>query len=228
MSEQKTLKKRSEERKSGGPRAEAESPTPLETLQSPSPAVETPPPGESPVEAAAAHQEETLADRLAAAQEEARGNYDRFLRVSAEFENYKKRAAREAEDYRRYANEALLRELLTVVDNLERALEVPADAGKDAGLREGIDLTLKQLYKLLEQFAVAPIEVEGQLFDPARHQAMMQETCDHVPDNTVIRQMQKGYTIHDRLLRPAMVVVAKAAAKGGDAPPGADAAEAQS
>jgi molecular chaperone GrpE len=167
------------------------------------------------------------AEKLETALREARENYDRFLRVSAEFDNFKKRTAREVQDFRKFANESLLRDLLPVVDNLERALAVAPDAQKEGGLREGIELTLKQLYKLLEGAVVLPIEAEGNPFDPAFHQAMMQEPSDQVPDNTVIRQMQKGYTIHGRLLRPAMVVVAKAAAKGGDASPAADEAEAQ-
>jgi molecular chaperone GrpE len=171
---------------------------------------------------------EDLGALLEAARNEARENYERLLRVSAEFENYKKRAAREIQDYRKFANESLLGELLPIIDNLERALAVPAEAQNEKGLREGLDLTLKQIHKLLERFGVSPIEAEGQPFDPAYHQAMMQEHSDEVPENVVLRQMQKGYAIHDRLLRPAMVVVAKAAAKGGETPPGADTAEAQS
>ncbi len=171
---------------------------------------------------------QSMAARLEDALREAKENYDRLLRVSAEFDNYKKRAAREAQEYRKYANESLLGELLTVVDSLERALEVPQAGNHDDGLRQGIELTLRQLFKLLERFAVMPFESEGQPFDPSRHQAMMQEPSDRVPENTVIRQMQKGYTIHDRLLRPAMVVVAKAAAKGGATPSAADATEAES
>ncbi|MBW1647458.1 MAG: nucleotide exchange factor GrpE [Deltaproteobacteria bacterium] len=165
---------------------------------------------------------------LEAARNEARENYERLLRVSAEFDNYKKRSAREVQEYRKFANESLLKELLPIIDSLERALAVPAEAQNEKGLREGLDLTLKQIHKLLERFGVSPIEAEGQPFDPAYHQAMMQEQSDEVPENVVLRQMQKGYAIHDRLLRPAMVVVAKAAAKGGESPPGADTAEAQS
>jgi molecular chaperone GrpE len=171
---------------------------------------------------------EKLAAQLEAARGEARENYDRLLRVSAEFENYKKRSAREMEDYRKYANESLLRDLLPVIDNLERALAVPADAQNEKGLREGLELTLKQIHKLLECFGVSAIEAEGQPFDPAFHQAMMQEQSDQVPENVVLRQLQKGYAIKDRLLRPAMVVVAKAAAKSGASPSAEGVAEAQS
>lgn len=171
---------------------------------------------------------EALGALLEAARNEARENYERLLRVSAEFDNYKKRAAREVQEYRRFANESLLQELLPIIDNLERALAVPADAQNEKGLREGLDLTLKQTHKLLERFGVSAIEAEGKPFDPAYHQAMMQEPSDKVPENTVLRQMQKGYAINDRLLRPAMVVVAKAAAKGGETPPDADTTEARS
>ncbi|MEE4607742.1 MAG: nucleotide exchange factor GrpE [Desulfobacteraceae bacterium] len=182
---------------------------------------------ESPSDEAGA-EPENLGELLDEARNEARENYERLLRVSAEFDNYKKRAAREVQEYRRFANESLLQELLPIIDNLERALAVPADAQNEKGLREGLDLTLKQIHKLLERFGVSAIEAEGKPFDPVYHQAMMQEHSDEVPENTVLRQMQKGYAIHDRLLRPAMVVVAKAAAKGGETAPGADTAEAQS
>jgi molecular chaperone GrpE len=171
---------------------------------------------------------EDLGALLETARNEARDNYDRLLRVSAEFENFKKRATRESQEYRKFANETLLKELLPIIDNLERALAVPAEAQNEKGLREGLDLTLKQIHKLLERFGVSAIEAEGEVFDPAYHQAMMQELSDEVPENVVLRQMQKGYTIHDRLLRPAMVVVAKAGAKDGETSPGADATEAQS
>ncbi len=155
-----------------------------------------------------------LAEALAAKSREAQENYDRMLRVSAEFENYKKRMLREWEDQRKYANENLLRELLPVVDSLERALAVEVGGEVESGLRAGIELTLKEMLKVLERFAVRPIEAEGQPFDPNFHQAMMQEETDQMPENTVLREFQRGYTIHDRLLRPSMVIVAKAAAGG--------------
>lgn len=171
----------------------------------------------------------TLAEDLEAARREAKESYDRLLRVGAEFENYKKRASREVEEFRKYANEQLLRELLPVIDNLERALAVcDAEADGAAGIRQGVELTLKDMYKLLERFFVRPVEAEGKPFDPAFHEAMMQEPTDEVPENTVVRSLQKGYTIHDRLLRPAMVVVAKASPPAGGASPAADATDAQS
>jgi molecular chaperone GrpE len=173
-------------------------------------------------------EEPSLEAQLEAKTREAHENYDRLLRISADFDNFKKRSARELDDFRKYANEALLRELLPVVDNLERALDVPVEGDADGALRQGIELTLKEVLKVLERFAVRPIDASGKPFNPAFHEAMMQEETDLFPDNTVMREFQKGYTIHDRLLRPAMVIVAKAAARGQVAPPAGDTTEAQS
>lgn len=156
-------------------------------------------------------EEQDIAAKLEAAEKEAGENYDRFLRVSAEFENYKKRKDREATDFRKWANEALVKELLPVVDNLERAVETSADHEDAVNcILEGVDMTLKEILKVLEKFAVKAVDAVGNPFDPTYHQAVMQEESEEHPDNTVIKELQKGYTIHDRLLRPSMVVVAKA------------------
>ena len=158
--------------------------------------------------------EKELAAKLEAAEKEAGENYDRFLRISAEFENYKKRKDREAADFRKYANETLVKELLPVVDNLERAMETSVDHEDAVScILEGVDMTLKEIFKVLEKFAVKAVDAVGNEFDPTYHQAVMQEASDTHPDNTVTKELQKGYTIHDRLLRPAMVVVAKAASE---------------
>ncbi len=154
--------------------------------------------------------------RLEDSEAEAKMAHDRFLRVSAEFENYKKRAQREVDDFRKYANEAILKELLTVVDNLERAVESSSDKCENGQLLEGIDLTLKEILKVFEKFSVKPIEALEHEFDPAVHQAVLQEASEAHAENMVIREFQKGYTIHDRLLRPAMVVVSKSAGNPGD------------
>jgi len=144
-----------------------------------------------------------------AKEEEARETYDRLLRVSADFENYKKRAAREMEEFRKFANQSLLKEMLTVVDNLELAISSSNDGEKtDQGLIEGLNLTLNEILKVFEKFHVKPIEARGKPFDPAFHEAVMREETDDYPENTVISEFQKGYLIHDRLLRPAMTVVA--------------------
>ena len=154
---------------------------------------------------------------LETAKQEAKEAYDRFLRVSAEFENYKKRSAREMDDFRKYANQSLIKEMLAVVDNLERALNSSnGNSSIDKCMADGVNLTLKEILKVFEKFNVKPIESIGQPFDPTFHQAMMQEETDDYPENTVITELQKGYMIHDRLLRPSMVVVAAAKAKTED------------
>ncbi len=146
--------------------------------------------------------------RLESVEQEAKEAHDRFLRVSAEFENYKKRSAREMDEFRKFANESLLREMLTVVDNLERALNSSNnDNQANSHIAEGVDMTLKEILKVFEKFNVKPIEALGKPFDPNFHQAAMREETNEHPENTVLNELEKGYMIHDRLLRPAMVVV---------------------
>lgn len=151
-----------------------------------------------------------LEEKLEAKEQEAKEKYDSFLRVSAEFENYKKRSSREISDFKKFANETLLKEMLTIVDNLERALD-SAGGNEDSEVKvlEGVDLTLKEVLRLLEKFGVKPIDALEVAFDPNYHQAVMQEASEDHPEQTVLRELQKGYLLHDRLLRPAMVVVSK-------------------
>lgn len=134
---------------------------------------------------------------------------DKVLRLSAEFENFKKRKQREIDDFKKFANETVFRELLSVVDNLERAIGSATDAVEETSLLEGVKLTHKELLKLFESFSVKPVEAENQPFDPNFHQAVTHAQNNDVPDNTVTHVLQKGYLLHDRLLRPAMVVVSK-------------------
>ncbi|MBW2392233.1 MAG: nucleotide exchange factor GrpE [Deltaproteobacteria bacterium] len=143
-----------------------------------------------------------LEDKLSEAQE-------RVLRTAADAENFKKRLQREKEEQTRYANESLMRELLPVIDNLERALE-HSEAGADqGGLLEGLNMTLKGLLDTLTRFGCTPVEAAGKPFDPNFHEAVSQEeSTDHEP-NTVLRELQKGYMLKERLLRPAMVLVSK-------------------
>lgn len=149
-----------------------------------------------------------LEAQLEAKEKEARENYDRLLRVSAEFENYKKRAARETADFKKYANESIIREVLPVIDNLERAMNSTAeDQNAEKPVREGVELTLKEILRILEKFGVTPIEALEKPFDPNFHEAVMQEASEKFPEQTVVKELQRGYLIHDRLLRPAMVVV---------------------
>ncbi len=151
-----------------------------------------------------------LEEQLKYKELEAKQEHDRFLRVSAEFENYKKRSAREMSEFRKYANESLISEMLTVVDNIERAI-ITSSSNDQANscIIEGVSLTLKEILKVFDNFGVKPIESLCKAFDPNFHQAVMQEESEKHPDNTVIAELQKGYMIHDRLLRPSMVIVSK-------------------
>lgn len=169
--------------------------------------------GEKNVESVTDQEDEAPSpdEELEAVRQEARDNYDRFVRLSAEFENYKKRASREMSEFRKYANEMIIRELLPVVDNLERAIESSGDdENSNSCVVEGVGMTLKEILKVFDQFEVKQIESLGQPFDPGFHEAVMREESDEYPENTVIKEFQKGYLMHDRLIRPAMVVVSSA------------------
>ncbi len=156
----------------------------------------------------------TLEEKLDSVEQEAKDNYDRWLRVSAEFENYQKRAAREMNDFRKFANERFVKAMLPVVDNLDRAIESSSnDKHADRSMLEGVNMTLKEILKVFEQFNVKPFESLGKSFDPSLHQAVMQEETEAHPENSVVKELQKGYMMHDRLLRPAMVVVSKTKTK---------------
>jgi molecular chaperone GrpE len=140
-------------------------------------------------------------------------NYDRFLRAQAELENYKKRVEREKSTLVKYGNEEFIKAILPIIDNLERALDHTPGENPD-GLMEGIKITLNQLLQVLEKFGVTPIASVGEPFDPSKHEAMMQvESTDHEP-NTVVSELQKGYFLNDRLIRPAMVSVARIPKEG--------------
>jgi len=163
---------------------------------------------------------EDLEEKLKSKTLEAQENYDRLLRTSAEFENYKKRVSREMEEFRKYSNQALIKEMLSVVDNLELAMNsTNGHETIDKGLLDGLEMTHREILKVFEKFHVKPISAKGQSFDPTFHEAVMQEETGEYPDNTVINELQKGYLIHDRLLRPSMVVVAKLKEKKKDADP---------
>lgn len=161
-------------------------------------------------EPAAGHSElEALRDQLEMKDQEAKTTYERLLRQAAELENFKKRMAREREESIRFANEALVKDLLPVVDNLERAVAHAQGGGDGKPLVEGVEMVLKGLLDVLTKHGVTPIEAVGQPFDPVRHEAMAQvESDDHEP-NTVVQEHHKGYLFKSRLLRPALVSVAK-------------------
>ena len=152
-----------------------------------------------------------LMQEIVVAKEEAGKNWDLYLRERADLENARKRHQRDREEAIRFANDRLLREMIPVLDNLERAVG-HAEQGDDdnQGLLEGVNMTINQFRKVLEDFGVKPINALGEDFDPNLHQAMGQvETTDQAP-NTVTSEFQKGYLLNDRLLRPSLVMVARA------------------
>ena len=143
------------------------------------------------------------------AQEELQIYQDKYIRLAAEFENYKRRAQRDQSDAIRYANESLLKNLLSTFDNLERAIQCGKDAGASGSLLEGVELTHKQFLETVEKLGVRQVSSTGSLFDPNMHQAVAQVESETAEPNTVVEEFQKGYFLHDRILRPAMVTVAK-------------------
>jgi len=153
-----------------------------------------------------------LKEQLSQALSEAKSHQEQYLRTLADMENLRKRTQREKEDLAKFANENILREILPVVDNLERAVDHAEESESCDGLFEGVQMTLTQFSQLLEKFGVEPVDAVGQPFDPAYHQAMGQMESDEFSPNTVVQQMQKGYQLNKRLLRPAFVMLAKAPA----------------
>jgi molecular chaperone GrpE len=150
-----------------------------------------------------------LRENLEAKEKEANENYDRYLRQVAELENFRKRANRERDEAIRFANEALVKDLLPVVDNLERAVAHAKDGGNGKPLVEGVEMVLRGFFDTLAKHGVVPIAAVGQRFDPEKHEAMAQiESGTYEPD-TVVEEYHKGYLLRDRLLRPALVSVAK-------------------
>ena len=136
---------------------------------------------------------------------------EKYLRLAAEFDNYKRLAQRDQRDQIKFGNEQILKELLPVVDNLERAIKSSKGASAIDALTQGVELTLKQLMGALAKFGVTAVESVGQSFDPATQQAVAQVPSDTVPENHVVEEYQKGYLLQDRILRPAMVTVSTGA-----------------
>jgi molecular chaperone GrpE len=158
----------------------------------------------------APEQLEELKTRAAKADE----HWDRLVRAMADFENYKKRAAREKQDAIRYANEALLEKLVPVLDNFDAALAaVQTNAESAQSLQAGVAMIFQQLKKVLTESGLEEIDATNQPFDPNWHEAVSQKETTEVPEGRVVQQLRKGYKLRDRLLRPATVIVAKAPAK---------------
>lgn len=156
-----------------------------------------------------------LAEQLAEATRKAEENWDKFVRTQAELENLKRRAEKDVQNAHKFALEKFARELLTVADSLELGLQAANSDSPDVEkLREGMELTLKQLLSTLEKFNVRVIDPEGEKFNPELHQAMAMQPTDTAEPNTVLKVFQKGYLLNERLLRPAMVVIAQAIPNG--------------
>lgn len=154
-----------------------------------------------------------LKEQISLKEAEAKENYERFLRTCAEFENFKKRAAKEKEEFIKFAQEGMIRELLPVLDNLERAVEHSKASQDLNGLVEGVDMTVKQFLQCLDKVGVKPVTAIGERFDPNRHEAIMQVEEGDYDADTVVGEHQKGFTLNDRLLRPSLVTVATARKK---------------
>jgi molecular chaperone GrpE len=153
-----------------------------------------------------AGQLEELQSRAAKADD----NWERLLRTTADFENFKKRAARERQDAIRYANEGLLQKLITVLDSFDMALAATQSGPADGqSLQAGIAMTQQQLRNVLAEAGLEEVDASGKPFDPNLHEAVSQQETDAVPEGHVIQQLRKGYKLRERLLRPASVVVAK-------------------
>jgi molecular chaperone GrpE len=175
----------------------------------PGPANPTPDPAAEAGPESPAGRIEALEAELAAAREEARQANERCLRERADGENLKKRAARERSEAVRFGTESLVRDLLPVVDNLERAVQAAQGGGNGTPLVEGVTLVLKVLMDLLARHGVTRLDALGTRFDPTHHEAVAHvESAEH-DANSIIEEHQPGYRLHDRLLRPALVTVSK-------------------
>lgn len=192
-------KKTTENKPHAGQTAPAPPPAPAQT-----PAPVAPPP-------LTAGQIEDLQARAAKADE----NWDRLLRTAADFENFKKRAARERHEAVKFANEALIQKLIPVVDSFDMALAAAKNSPDEAvkSLHAGIAMTHQQLRAVLKNAGLEEVDATGKPFDPTVHEAVAQRETTEVPEGHVLQQIRKGYKLHGRLLRPASAVVAKAPAQ---------------
>ncbi|MFH1757350.1 MAG: nucleotide exchange factor GrpE [Pseudomonadota bacterium] len=181
-----------------GGKAEEEKPV-GETEKIKEPAVETP----------AQTSEEKIQAQLEEKTKEATENFDKWLRLRAEFENYKKRVQREKADSIKFGSESLLKAMLPALDNLARAIDHGRNAPESDSLLEGVAITHQQFLNILEKFGVKAIQAAGEIFNPEQHEAIAQEESEQEP-NRVIAEVERGYLFHDRLLRPAKVIVSKA------------------
>lgn len=150
-----------------------------------------------------------LLKKISEIQESVEKNFDLYLRSQAEMENLKKRFKKEKEDLVKYSNESLIKRLLTVMDNLQNAITHSRDKKALKALGEGVELTLKGLMDALEKAGLEQVKAEGEPFDPNFHEAVSELEDDALEPGTVLQELQKGYNLNQRLIRPAMVVISK-------------------
>jgi molecular chaperone GrpE len=159
-------------------------------------------------EQAGAGQDQPRVDpELQGARDEAQANFSRYQRLAADFENYKRRTRQELADRTQYANEELLRKLLPILDNLRRALD-HAPEGIDRNWSDGLRMVVRQFEDTLQAQGVSPIPAVGEKFDPSKHEAIAREETDEHEEGTIVEEMQPGYRLHERVLRPTLVKVA--------------------
>lgn len=156
-----------------------------------------------------------LLEKINELQEASEKNYDLYLRSEAEIENIKKRNKKEKEDWLKYANETLIKEILPVLDNLEMAISHTQNENSLNALREGVELTLKGLKDTLAKSGLEEVKAEGERFDPNYHHAVSEQNDENVEAGIILQELQKGYTLNSRLIRPAMVIVSKGKADVG-------------
>lgn len=165
-------------------------------------------------ETAAPAEGPTLEEQLQAACAERDENLNRFLRSQAELENYRKRVQRERDDERRYAALSIARDLLPALDNLHRALDSARNSGESGNLVQGIELVAQQIERVLSSHGVKAIAAVGEVFDPHLHEAVQQIPSDDKPPMTVLQELERGYTLHERVVRPSKVIVSAGSAEG--------------
>jgi molecular chaperone GrpE len=159
---------------------------------------------------------EKLSIELEQKKQEAEEANDKYRRTYADFENYRKRMQRDQAEFRKYANEQMALELLTVLDHLSLALKHANEGGSSGdALQQGVEMVYKQFRDVLEKFGITPFKAEGETFDPAMHEAMMQVETSDVPENRIVQVFQDGYLYHEKILRHAKVGVSKKPSTSG-------------
>jgi len=148
--------------------------------------------------------------KLKAEAGKAEENWDKLLRLQADFENTRKRLEKEKQDFVRFANEGIIMELLNVLDDLERSVSLAETHKQDLPVfLKGVEMILAHLYEMLKEYGVKPIDTEGKIFDPHCHEALMQVENKDLPEHTIVEELQKGYQLNDRVIRTAKVKVTK-------------------